>query len=508
MDGFRAVPGVRRACAAALSLLVAGISAGVAHAHGFGQRYDLPLPLPLWVGGAGVSILLSFVVAAVFLRKPGQVPTVVDRDLLDLPFVRQLGSAPVVAALRTVSVGLWLLAIAAGLYGQQDAYTNIAPTLVWIVGWVGLSFASIFFGDVWATLHPLATVFSWIEKAVRRGTGRSLTLGRAWPAALGVWPAVALFAVFAWLELVWSASDVPYELGRVLALYSGVTLFGMFVFGRDRWLACGELFYVAFGVLARFSVFQLRPTSETSPRAWRLRPPGVGLLEGLPLSVSQMVFVTLMLATVTFDGLLETRQWLAVADRLSIAGWMQPVLSTLRDFGFSDDEILGSIGFAAVPLVFLSLLALTARVTRSLVKGRGGALPESVPSSSEIARTLVATLVPIAIAYHLAHYLSMLVVSGQYLIPLISDPFGFGWNLWGTADYRVDIGILGVRFVWYSAAFAIVSGHVVAVVLAHVLALRDCGTRRAALWSQVPSLVLMVGYTMLSLWTLAQPIVE
>jgi len=489
-------------------LFVAGFFSGTAQAHGFGQRYDLPLPLPLWLGGAGVSIVLSFIVAAVMLRKPGQISTPVRRDLLGLPLFRQLASAPVVAALRTVSVGLWLLAIAAGLLGEQDAYTNIAPTLVWIFGWVGLSFASIFFGDVWATLHPLATVFSGFEKAVQRGTGRPLILGRSWPANLGVWPAVALFAVFAWLELVWSASDVPYELGRALLLYSGVTLLGMFLFGRDRWLACGELFYVAFGILARFSVFELRPTSATAPRAWRLRPPGVGLLEGLPLSVSQMVFIALMLATVTFDGLLETRQWLSVADRLSIAGWMQPVLSTLRDFGFSDDEVLGSIGFAAVPLAFLLLLALTARVTRSLVKNRGGASQGSVPSSGEIARTLVATLVPIAIAYHVAHYLSMLVISGQYLIPLISDPFGFGWNLWGTADYRVDIGILGVRFVWYFAAVAIVSGHVVAVVLAHMLALRDFGTRRAALWSQVPSLVLMVGYTMLSLWTLAQPIVE
>ena len=38
-----------------------------------------------------------------------------------------------------------------------------------------------------------------------------------------------------------------------------------------------------------------------------------------------------------------------------------------------------------------------------------------------------------SVAYHLAHYLSMLLVSGQFIIPLVSDPFGLGWDLFGTA---------------------------------------------------------------------------
>ena len=114
---------------------------------------------------------------------------------------------------------------------------------------------------------------------------------------------------------------------------------------------------------------------------------------------------------------------------------------------------------------------------------------------------------PIAIAYHLAHYLSMLLVSGQFIIPLASDPLGFGWNLFGTADYKVNLSIVGARFVWYCAASAVVVGHVAAVYLAHVVALEMFQDRRTALWSQVPMVVLMILYTMVSLWILAQPIV-
>ena len=85
---------------------------------------------------------------------------------------------------------------------------------------------------------------------------------------------------------------------------------------------------------------------------------------------------------------------------------------------------------------------------------------------------------------------------------------GHGWNLFGTALYMVDIGIVNARFVWITSVVAIVTGHIIAVYLAHVMALRTFKNSRAALSSQIPMLFLMVGYTMLSLWILAQPVVE
>lgn len=116
------------------------------------------------------------------------------------------------------------------------------------------------------------------------------------------------------------------------------------------------------------------------------------------------------------------------------------------------------------------------------------------------------SLLPISIAYHIAHYFSYLFNGGQLVIPLLSDPFGFGWDLLGTASYRPDIGLVGPLLQWYVAVAAIVVGHVIAVYLAHATALSTFGERRAALRSQISIVVLMVGYTMLSLWILSQPI--
>ena len=128
-------------------------------------------------------------------------------------------------------------------------------------------------------------------------------------------------------------------------------------------------------------------------------------------------------------------------------------------------------------------------------------------NTGELVRRFVLSLVPIAIAYHLSHYLSLLLIEGQAVISLASDPFGFGWDLFGTAGYQVNISILNARIVWFVSIVAIVIGHMAAVYLAHCEAMILFECRRRVLLSQLPMLVLMVGYTMVSLWLIAQPIV-
>jgi hypothetical protein len=123
------------------------------------------------------------------------------------------------------------------------------------------------------------------------------------------------------------------------------------------------------------------------------------------------------------------------------------------------------------------------------------------------AGSFVLSLIPIAIAYHIAHYLSFLLLAGQLVIPIASDPFGFGWDLFGTKLHRLDIGIINARFVWLTAVAAIVVGHITATWIAHETALQLCADPATARRSQYPMIGLMIAYTVTSLWILAQPIV-
>jgi hypothetical protein len=226
-------------------------------------------------------------------------------------------------------------------------------------------------------------------------------------------------------------------------------------------------------------------------REWNLRSFGAGLLNTGDVSPSMVAFVLVLLSTVTFDGFTATPAWASVEGRLYAA---------LVALGDARLTFIGTLGLIAFPLLFGLVYVAFARWMAWM--------GDDQLTTSTVARLFVLSLVPIAIAYHLAHYFTYLLIQGQLLIRLASDPFGFGWDLFGTARYRPDIGIVGARAVWYTAVVAIVVGHVIAVYVAHVVALREYRDRRAALRSQLPMLVLMVGYTVVSLWIIAQPIVE
>ena len=153
-----------------------------------------------------------------------------------------------------------------------------------------------------------------------------------------------------------------------------------------------------------------------------LRPFGAGLLDSRDVSTSMMAFVLLILSTVLFDGLLGTPEWGSV--EVSVAGTM-PILG---DAAFMVVRTAGLVGFWLLFFgAYVAVSALMSAVTRAHL------------SPLEMGRNFALTLVPIAIGYHLAHYLTFLLIQGQYILPLISDPFGSGWNLFGTTGYRVDI---------------------------------------------------------------------
>jgi hypothetical protein len=248
---------------------------------------------------------------------------------------------------------------------------------------------------------------------------------------------------------------------------------------------------------------------EPSRRELNLRPHAVGLGRIEPQSVSFAALVVTMLATVTFDGFRETPPWNDAATwALSRDGlgdfWRGYSLNRYTALVFVQSAgLLGSVViFNLVYFVFGKVMA-----------GFAGARPTGPGDDIGTAGTATAcrfvlTLVPIALAYHLAHYMSFLLVAGQLVYPLASDPLGLGWNLFNTKHYLVDISIVNPRFVWFLSVATVVAGHVIAVWLAHVVALGSYSSDQAARRSQYPMLLLMVSYTSISLWIMAQPIVE
>jgi hypothetical protein len=227
---------------------------------------------------------------------------------------------------------------------------------------------------------------------------------------------------------------------------------------------------------------------ETRGRELCLRPPLSGLprLEPLPGTVA---LVCVLIGITTFDGASNGALWLELAPTLQ---------DRFGDLGLGPttaNELAFTVGLAAAIAAVSGLYALGIRGMRTLDPRR---------SARELGRSFAHTLAPIAFAYAIAHYFSLLVFQGQALIYLASDPLGDGSNLLGTADTQVDYMLVSPTAIWYVQVAALVAGHVAGLVLAHDRALATFrGDARAAIRSQYWMLAVMVGFTCLGLWLLS-----
>ena len=451
--------------------------------HGFGQRYDLPISLALYLYAAAGVVVISFVLVVLFtgeqvgakaLEYPRR-PAPRLASIARTPWPRIIGGAIGIAGL--------LIIVITGLFGSSNPLYNPAEYLVWIYFWAGLFIVSGLVGNLWYLVNPWAAVYDALNRFVRIKPVMKLP-------SVGVWPAAAAYLSFACLELTTGMANRPWLVAVLALVYSAVTLAGMLVFGRDEWLEHCEAFTVLFGIVGRFGPVEAERDETGRITMVYLRPWGVGLLKPSATGWDRVVFVILMLSTLAFDGILATPSW----QDFTVA--LEPIWLPMGAFGFFFVKTLGllllSIAFLLVFITFMELVVYLGR--------RNVDLKATVSA-------FALTLVPIALVYNAAHNYSYVVVQSQGLIPLLNDPLQKGWHLLpAVAGVTPSFALAQASTVWYAQVVLIVLGHVVAVYLAHLRAGERFRTAQRALLSQYPMLLLMVMYTMTSLWILAQPI--
>jgi hypothetical protein len=468
---------VRRA---APFLAVAGAALAApasASAHGIVTRESLPIPHWLFAWAVAIVLVVSFFALGALWPKPR-----LERpSWRPAPAGRVLGSGAWDVALGAVGVLLLVVVLLAGWLAGGTALDNLAPTFILITFWVGLAFASVLFGDVFALLSPwraLGRAAGWIVRRVLRREPRH----RPYPERLGRWPGALVILVFAWIELVSGWADAPATLADAAVGYTIIALAGQAVFGVDTWSARGEGFAVYYGLFARLSVWERRDGVVG------LRPP-LGGLPRLDRPPGTVAFVVTMIGTVTFDGLSQGPAW------ISLRGDLVDLFTSIGVSAAAAPQWAATVGLLACVL----LIAGFYRVGISGARSVGGRFDEA-----ELRRQFIHTLVPIAMVYVAAHYFTFLIYEGQGVIYLASDPFGQGWDLFGTSTVGIDYGIIGQTATWYVQVAFVLCGHVAALTLAHDRALALYDDVKLALRSQYWMLGVMVGFTSLALWLLAQ----
>jgi hypothetical protein len=435
---------------------------GLAPLHAFGARYDLPAPLYLFLVGAGAVVFVSFLLV---LRRPVARQHPSGDDVPPVP--------------RAPSWPGWLMVVVAvvlilgGLVGSQSTPDNTIVTLFWLVFWIAVPISVAIVGNYWPYISPLNVVARLVGSRARLD----------WPAWLGYWPATILFFLFACGELVFNGvTTTPAGTAQVILAYGIVNVVMAYLFGAETWLRRGEVFSVLFATWGRLGYF-------------RFGTPGArgffgGLRRPFEASVSRLTFVLMLLVSVSFDGLLATPVWQNLVSQLPDA---------LRR---------GAPGYTVLLLVvFVLLVGLIWGLFAGFAAGvrAAGHLDEPL---LKVVAGLLPSLVPIAFGYLLAHNFDYLAINGQLLIHQLSDPFGMGLNLLGTVNYEPNRNLIPTAVVWYFEIVLIIGVHIAAVVLAHGYLGRAARTESHGRRAEWPWIAAMVGYTMTSLWLLAQPIVQ
>jgi len=489
---------------AALAALGAALTPTAVAAHALGSSFPLPVPLWLYLAGAAIAVAASFIVSVVVVKPPADPPGYPVRPVSDrLARVGGIG-------LRVIGLVWWYGAIAAGwLIG---GITYLPAVLFWIGIWVGVPMVAAILGNPWPALSPFRTTYDILDGLVQRAAGgRRLDLGLSLP-HLGRGPAVIVLFIFLILELVWPDRLNPIPLATLLTAYTGLTLAGMVVFGNVAWLRSFEIFEILNGWFGRVGPLGRRTrraqlcadcsetcnpdhcvdcaecvaAREKGDQRVELRWWVTGLTESARAGWGDAAFILLALAGVTFDGLQET----------SLGGGVLTILFPLLAEAFSPlaASYLAPIAMlAGVFGVFTLAFAVAAWLTRLIGEAAGGG--EARISLGRVAGTYAPTLLPIAAGYLVAHYLTLVIQGLAWLPLLLNDPLAMAPLL----------DLIPTAFIWYLSVGAIVGGHIAAVVLAHRLALRDQAWR--PILAGLPLVVLMIGYTVLSLWIIAQPIV-
>lgn len=431
--------------------LVGAVVAGAApaSAHGIGGRSDLPVPVSYFIVGGAIVLALSFAALAVLWPVPRLQAVSKGR------IVGRWRRGPVVVLAVIGLIGL-ALTIGAGIIGE-DRRTNAAPVLLWVYFILVIPFLGAVFGDLYRHINP------WRTMAGDRTRP-------AFPAvtALGVWPAAAAFVAFTWFELVHRDSANPVAIGTAALIYSLYLGGAVVLTDKDRAFATFDAFTSYNAYIGAIAPLELDAHGYWTWHGWLRRLPQVPAYPGMP------VFVAAMIGTVTYDGLSATEWWGDTWDSTA------------------NEEWFGTLALVAtVAVIYAAYWLASWGAARA-----GGSL-----SASQVASSFAHTLVPIALAYAVAHYFTLIIFEGQLAVAVASDPLGLGSDFFGTAANRINFW-LSPTSIWYVQLTAILGGHVAAIVLAHDRALAVFPKERAVR-SQYAMLGLMVALTGLGLALLA-----
>jgi len=195
-------------------------------------------------------------------------------DLLSIGWVRAcLRSRVFRFALQAVVAALFVLIIAAGLFGNQNPALNIAPILTWTVWWGLLIVLIMFAGKAWCYVCPWDAIAGWTERlSLWQKSNDGLTLGMKWPRVVrNIWIATVLFVGLTWIELGFGVTMKPRVTAYLAIAMLLMAMVSALLFDRKSFCRYGCLVGRVSGLYALFAGTEVRSKNAAVCRSCRTK---------------------------------------------------------------------------------------------------------------------------------------------------------------------------------------------------------------------------------------------
>ncbi len=427
---------------------------------------------------------------------------------------------------------LFLVILYAGLFGNSQI--NIAPVLTWTIWWGGLIFAILLFGKIWCFVCPWDFIASLVSRLRFWNVNKEpLSLNLKWPKyARNITLAIGLFIILTWLELGYKVTSDPLATAIMGLAMTLLVVIPILIFEKKSFCRYGCLVGRISGLYANVSPIEIRsknhdvclscfskdcyngnsngypcPTGlnltglnentycimctecfKSCPEdnvALNIRPFASDILDYRKPRLDEAVLAVILLSLTSFHGLSMTPVW----EDLTNGG--DSIISTLNSFFGLGPLFSFTVGMAGILLVPFLLYLLLCKISEKIA--------DNGMTTKGIFVRFSYSLIPIALFYHLAHNGMHVAMEGQMIIPLLSDPFGFGWNLFGTVGKTYPM-LLGDTSVWIIQVLLVVTGHIIGIKIAANAGEQMFGTGGKSFAAQLPLLIAMVLFSFISLW--------